>query len=77
MVIQATSAGYDSDNKACIYIDGNLLKVAKNENGHHRGLHLTVIHPATGKIEVAKAFDTYKNSKAMENFIITHPFIEN
>ena len=32
-------------------------------------MHIVVINPANGKVEVARAFDTYKSSSAFNKFI--------
>lgn len=47
------------------------MEVEKNENGHHRGLHIVVINPESGMVESAKAFDTYKSSEGLDKFLDT------
>lgn len=41
----------------------------KNENGHDRGLHLVIMNPLNGKVEVAKVFDTYATSDQLDTLI--------
>lgn len=41
----------------------------KNVHGHFRGLHIVLINPKNGKVELAKIFDTYKSSDLFDNFI--------
>lgn len=46
-----------------------MVKIKKNENGHYRGLHLVVINPHNGKVELAEAFDTHKSRVDFNIFI--------
>lgn len=70
IVIQVHSAGHNAGNFAKVLInDAPVQPLPKNENGHHRGLHVVIIHPQTGKVEMAKVFDTYKSSSAFDGFI--------
>ena len=41
----------------------------KNENNHYRGLHLVVIDPKSGTIQLSRVFDTYFSSTQLENTI--------
>ena len=45
-----------------------LLNCGKNENSHLRGLNIVIINAINGKIELAKAFNTYKSSEAFDDF---------
>ena len=40
-----------------------------NENNNLRGLHIVIINPTDGKVLEARAFDTYKSSSALNDFI--------
>ena len=42
-----------------------------NENGHDRGLHIVVINPYAGHVEIAKVFDTYKSDEGLVEFMKT------
>ena len=59
MVCMAESAGFDNGNFAKITINGEQVKLDPNEHGHNRGLHIVVVNPEDGKIELAQVFDTY------------------
>ncbi len=52
-MVQALSAGFDGGNYAKIIINDVIINVGKNSNGHYRGLHMVVINPKNGKIEIA------------------------
>lgn len=54
---------------AKIMINDVAVEMVKNENGHYRGLHVAVVDPNDGKVEVAKCFDTHKSSEEFEDFI--------
>ena len=69
MVIQVSSAGFDSGNFASISIDNEKVALKPNSSGHARGLHIVVINPKTAKIEFAKVFDTFKGSTEFDSFI--------
>ena len=74
----AQSSGYNSSNIALITINNIPVIVQKNEHNHYRGLHIVVINPSNGKVEMAKVFDTYKTSNAFDNFIderIPHGYV--
>ena len=43
--------------------------VESNENNHDRGLHIVVINPVNGKLELAVAFDTHETEQAFDQFI--------
>lgn len=49
-----------------ILVNGEKVYIGKNESGHFRGLHVVIINVSDGKVEFAKAFDTYKTSKEFE-----------
>lgn len=68
-VVQAVSAGFEAGNFAKIIIDNKPVKLPKNENGHHRGLHLVVMNSSNGQVEFCKVFDTFKSSSALEEFL--------
>ena len=42
--------------------------MAKNENGHFRGLHVCIIDHLTGEVLLAKVFDTYKSTEEFNDF---------
>lgn len=68
-VIQASSGGYDAGNYAKITINNVVVPIQKNEHDHHRGLHIVVMNPYTGKVEEAKAFDTFQSKVAFEFYV--------
>ena len=35
---------------------------------HNRGLHIVIVNPLTGKVVLAKVFDTYISSEEFERF---------
>ena len=41
----------------------------KNANNHDRGLHIAIINPITGTIEVSRIFDTFHSSSEIDKFI--------
>lgn len=43
IIVQAYSAGFESRDYAMILLNGEAVRVKKNENGHYRGLHIVVI----------------------------------
>ena len=45
---------------ACISINDVVLQMDRNESGHDRGLHLVIINPLNGAVELSQVFDTYK-----------------
>ena len=69
IVIQAQSASFNSGNMAVIKLNNEQIEVEKNENNHHRGLHMVVLDPASGKVELAKSFDTYQSSEELDKVI--------
>lgn len=73
IVLQVTSAGFVGGNKAEITIDGrNIDKDCPfllNEAGNSRGLHIAVINPTTGAVELAQIFDTARTSEQLETWI--------
>lgn len=69
IVVQATSAGANGGNFARISINDEAVVVERNCNGHYRGLHIVLINPSTGKVEMAKVFDTYKSSDELDTWI--------
>ena len=40
-----------------------------NENNGHRGLHVVVISPITGKMQEARCFDTYESCDYLDEYI--------
>ena len=70
LVIKVSSAGRIGGDFAEITINDLAVQLERNENRHFRGLNLVLINPETGKIELAKAFDTYKTSKGLDAFIL-------
>ena len=62
-MIKVESAGYNGGNFANIIINGEKVRVMKNENGTYRGLHFVILNTENSNIEFSKAFDTYKSSK--------------
>ena len=64
-----TSAGQEG-KLAKISIDGQVVELNKNENGHYRGLHIVVINPSSGKAEFAQVFDTFETSEKLNKFIL-------
>ena len=69
LVVKASSAGFAAGNFAKITLNTIYTKKEPNENDGYRGLHIVIINPKTGYVEIAKVFDTYKSSKAFEEFI--------
>ena len=69
IVVHVNSAGFDGLDKAEIFVNDRPVKMGKNESGHYRGLHIVVLNPKTGNCEMAMAFDTYKSSKRLDEFV--------
>ena len=69
LVIKVTSAGYASGEQTEITVNGKAVKPETNENGHFRGLHIVLINPLSGKVELSKVFDTYSSPGGFEYFI--------
>ena len=69
VVISAQSAGFEGGNFAITAIDDGPVVVEKNSDGHYRGLHIVALHPETGKVLLAKCFDTYKSGDEFDAFI--------
>ena len=64
IVIQAKSASFGSKEAARITINDIPIEMkSDSSNPDQRGLHIAVIAPSTGKVELAKVFDTYKSSE--------------
>lgn len=57
-----------------ITIDNAKVEIPPNESGHHRGLHVVVINPSSGKISQSQVFDTYESSASFDDFIIYDVF---
>ena len=70
LVIQANSAGLEKAGRmaAEIRVDGIKVDMAKNENGHFRGIHIAIIN-ADGKSMISRVFDTHTSSEQFEIFI--------
>lgn len=47
------------------------MKIALNENNHHRGLHIVIFNHSNANILDAASFDTYESSTLFEQFIST------
>ena len=45
------------------------MTVSKNVDDHYRGLHIVIFNPATGQVESAQVFDTYKSSEQLDAFV--------
>ena len=75
-VVQVSSAGYNGGDFAKITVNNVPIFMEKNESQHYRGLHIVLIDSNTGSIKLAKVFDTYKSSKAFDNFITSTPIPE-
>ena len=58
-IVQAKSAGLYGGDRARIFINDQPVKVADNESGNQRGIHMVVINKDTGKVEKAQAYDTH------------------
>lgn len=69
MIIEVRSAGFEGGNKASISVNGKIVQVEKNSNGHFRGLHIVVIDPDNGKIVLAKAFDTHATTLGIKEML--------
>lgn len=69
MVIQATSAGHYAGGFVNITINEVAIQMDQNEDNKYRGLHIVIINPFNGMVEVAKVFDTYKDSDGFDTFI--------
>lgn len=73
MVIKVQSAGYLSGNNAIISINDSPVEVSPNmyqDNANGRGLNIVIVNPSNGAIEHAVVFDTYKDSDALNKFLI-------
>ena len=68
LIVEASSAGFNGGNEACITLNGLPVYVEKNEHNHERGLHIVVFNPFLGMIESAKVFDTYQTSRGHDSF---------
>lgn len=71
LIVQAQSAGLNAGNFAKITVNDAPVEIEKNENGHHRGVHVVIINPSNGKIELAKAYDTYETPHEFENLVFS------
>lgn len=67
IIIQAESAGCDGGDLAAITIN-NVTVEMSNDTKDHRGLHIVVINPSTGGVELARVFDTYESSDDFDSF---------
>ena len=43
--------------------------MSQNENENDNGLHIVVVNPWSGNVDLAKAFDTNETSKYFDHFI--------
>ena len=78
LVITVTSAGGKGPPNAQILVNDEPVAVSAKEfgkyrkpqsNSAHRGLHLAVINPENGFVEIAAVYDTSESSLAFDNFI--------
>ena len=70
LVVQVISAGYEAGDYAQITVNGRIVDVEQNSDGHFRGLHIVVLNPKTGQVEFAKVFDTHKSPDEFEDFCL-------
>lgn len=66
ITIEVESAGYHAGDYARITVDGVRILLDRNDDGHCRGLHIVVINPKNGDIELAKVYDTYDSSDDLD-----------
>lgn len=69
LVIQAQSGGFSAGKFAKVTLNDTPITPANNESGHLRGLHMVVVSPSTGKVELAQVFDTYASSEKLDQLI--------
>lgn len=67
--IRAKSSGFDGSNLAEITIDDKPVTVHRSGQDNSRGLHLVIINPFTGIVEMAQVFDTYQDGACFADFI--------
>ena len=72
MTIQASSAGFEGGNHAEITINGFPVQVSTTSKNNDRGLHIIIINPLNGRVELAQVFDTFKSSTELEKCFISH-----
>ena len=68
-VVHARSAGALGGDFAEITINDVPIECTLNESANSRGLHIVVLDGASGEVESAKIFDTYRTSVSIDNFI--------
>ena len=69
ILIQVQSAGFDAGNHAQITVNDHAVQIAANEHDTLRGLHVVILSPSTEEVEWASAFDTYKSSRYLDDFL--------
>ena len=67
--VYVMSKGFKAGNTAKITINDVEVQIDKNKNRSLRGLHIVFINPSTGKILLAKIFDTYIFSFEFDKFV--------
>ena len=65
LMVTAESAGFKGGNYAKISLNDMPVFMPNNESGHDRGLHMVIVDAATGVIQDAQIFDTYKSSDSL------------
>ena len=62
LVIQAESSTFDGSNFSNISINGETIDPSSNSRNLQRGLHVVVVSPKTGMVELTEIFDTHESS---------------
>ena len=65
-MVTVESAGFKGGNYAKISLNDMPVFMPNNESGNDRGLHMVIVDAATGVIQDAQIFDTYKTSDALK-----------
>lgn len=68
-MIKVSSGGKNAGNYATITINNEEVKVHPNKDYNYRGMHIVVINKLSGKVEIAKVFDTSENSERFDAFV--------
>merc|ERR1711918_20006 len=55
----ASSASWAAGSRVHMTVGDRVLPWAKNDKGHHRGIHLAVINPANSEVVAHIAYDTH------------------
>ena len=69
LIVSASSAGFSDGNYATITLNNKAVELARNTQGHDRGLHIVTINTTSCQVDSAKVFDTYKASDELDEFI--------